>query len=551
MSRLVRRERVVKKFTLAALILVGWGFAGSFGAARAEAAQSCEALARIQLPNASVTSAELVTAGAFTPPEGVPAWMAGDPALYKGLPAFCRVKIDSKPSADSDIKIEVWLPATGWNGKLRGQGNGGFAGSIDYRGLGVAVAQGYASAATDTGHHADGGDAAWALGHPEKIIDFGYRAIHEMTELGKAAARAFYGEGPKHAYFAACSNGGRQALMEAQRYPADYDGILAGAPANYWTHLLTSALWDAQATTIDAASYIPSGKIPAIAQAVVAACDARDGVKDGILNDPRQCHFDPGTMLCKEGDADSCLTAPQVGALKKLYEGAHDSKGKQIFPGFTPGAEAGDGGWPLWITGPGPGKALLFVFGNGYFADMVYGKADWDYKKAALDEAVAASDQKFAQVLNSAQADMKAFQARGGKLIIYHGWNDPAISPLNSVQYYDSVVAAMGKPVSESFLRLYMVPGMQHCGGGPGPDEFGEFGVSQTNDPQHNLYLALEQWVEKGTAPDAVIASKHEGMGPMGRVTMTRPLCAYPRVAKYKGSGDTNDAASFACGAEK
>lgn len=538
----------MKKFALLVMVVASWGIVAGLGAPALYAAgQSCEALAKLALPNATVTSAELVAAGAFTAPEGVPAWMAGDPALYKGLPAFCRLQVESKPSADSDIKIEVWLPASGWNGKFRGQGNGGFAGSIDYGELGVAIGQGYASAATDTGHHADGGDAAWALGHPEKIIDFGYRAIHEMTAVGKAAAQAFYGDAPKHAYFASCSNGGRQALMEAQRYPADYDGILAGAPANYWTHLLTGALWDEQVTTNNAASYIPSSKIPAIAQAVVAACDAQDGVKDGILNDPRQCRFDPGTMLCKAADAESCLTAPQVTALKKLYEGAHDSTGKQIFPGFMPGAEDGDGGWPLWITGPGPGKALLFAFGNGYFADMVYGKADWDYKKANLEEAVAASDEKYSNVLNSTQTDMKAFQARGGKLIIYHGWEDPAISALNSISYYSSVVSKMGRPASDSFLRLYMVPGMQHCSSGPGPDEFGEFGISQKNDAQHNMYVALEEWVEKGTAPGPVIASKHEGTGPMEKVTMTRPLCAYPQAAKYKGSGDPNDAANFVC----
>jgi hypothetical protein len=417
--------------------------------------------------------------------------------------------------------------------------------------LARAISQGYATAGTDTGHAADGVDARWALGHPEKIVDFGHRAIHEMTVLGKATAKGFYGDAPKHAYFAACSNGGRQALMEAQRYPEDYDGILAGAPANYWTHLLASALWDAQATTSDPASYIPASKVPAIAKAVLAACDADDRVKDGIVDDPRKCHFDPATIACNNGDADSCLTARQVTALKKLYEGAHDSKGQTIYPGFVPGGEDGDGGWPLWIMGPAPGKALLFAFGNGYFANMVYGKPDWDYKKANFDEAVKASDEKFANVLNSVQADMRAFKAHGGKLIIYHGWSDAAISPLNAINYYDSVVQKMGKGESDAFLRLYMVPGMQHCAGGPGPDDFGEFGVSRINDPQHNIYLALENWVEKGEAPGTVIGSKADGFGPTANVTMTRPLCAYPQVAKYKGSGDTNDAANFVCAAPK
>ncbi len=509
--------------------------------------QSCEQLAQLALPHTQITSAQTVAAGAFTPPAGTPPWMAGDPSFYKQLPAFCRVTATAKPSADSDIKIEVWMPASGWNGKFRGQGNGGFAGQIDFRVLGLAVAQGYASAATDTGHAAEGTDATWALGHPEKIVDFAYRAIHEMTVIGKATVKAFYGDAPQRAYFSNCSNGGRQALMEAQRYPDDYDGILAGAPANYWTHLLASALYDAQTTTLDPASYIPTSKIPTIAKAVNNSCDAKDGVTDGVLNDPRQCHFDPASLLCKAVDSDACLTQPQVTALKKLYEGAHDSKGNQIFPGFLPGGEEGGGGWPLWITGAGPGKSLLFAFGGGFFSDMVYEKPDWDYKKTNLDEAVATADKKFANVLNATDTNLKPFESHGGKLIIYHGWNDAAISALNSINYYENVRNKMGKQEADSFLRLFMVPGMQHCGGGPGPDVFGQMGFSTSNDPQHNMYLALEQWVEKGTAPSSVIATKQPGEG--SAVKVTRPLCAYPQVAKYKGSGDTNDAANFVCGA--
>jgi Tannase and feruloyl esterase len=534
------------RFAVVFFLVVSCGFSSGVHAA----GQPCEQLAQLALPNTKITSAQTIAAGAFSPPPAGSPWLIGDPSFYKQLPAFCRVTADDKPTPDSDIKIEVWMPASGWNGKFRGQGNGGFAGEMDYRALALAILQRYASAATDTGHAASGTDATWALGYPEKIIDYAHRAIHEMTSLSKATVKAFYGDAPKHSYFASCSNGGRQALMEAQRYPEDYDGILAGAPANYWTHLLSSALWDAQATTLDPDSYISPSKIPAIAHAVLAACDAKDGLRDGILNDPRQCHFDPATILCKQGNSDSCLTKPQVTALKKLYEGAHDSKGKQIFPGFVPGGEQGPGGWGTWITGNAPGEALLFAFGNGFFRNMVYERADWDYKKAKLDDAVAAADQKFATVLNSTEPNMKAFQARGGKLILYHGWSDAGISPLNSINYYESVLATMGKQQADSFVRLYMVPGMQHCAGGPGPDVFGEFGISPVNDPQHNIYLALEEWAEKGTAPSTVIASKTEGQipaGPGAKVKMTRPLCPYPQQAKYKGSGDLNDAASFAC----
>ena len=513
------------------------------------AGKSCEQLAQLNLPNTKITSAENVAAGSFTPPANVTPWLRGDPSLFKRLAAFCRVTATAAPSSDSEIKIEVWMPVASWNGKFRGQGNGGFAGEIDYGGLAEAVALGYASAATDTGHAAGGTDAKWALNHPEKIIDFAYRAIHEMTAIGKASVSEFYGEAPHHAYFSSCSNGGRQALMESQRYPQDYDGIIAGAPANYWTHLLAGALWDAQVTTSDSASYIPANKVPAIAKAVNEACDAQDGVTDGVLNDPRKCHFNPASMLCKAKDSDSCLTQPQVTALKKLYEGAHDSKGHQVFPGFMPGGEDGPGGWGLWITGEEPGKSLLFAFGGGYFSDMVYDQSDWDYKKANFDSAVAASDKKFAGLLNSTDADLKPFASHGGKLIIYHGWNDAAISPLNTINYYHAVIRKMGAPESNSFLRLYMVPGMQHCGGGPGPDVFGATGVSPLNDSQHNMYMALERWVEKGEAPSTVITSKLTGGGPDAKVIMTRPLCAYPEVAKYKGTGDTNDAANFVCAA--
>jgi hypothetical protein len=537
-----------KEFRVRKLIVVAFVVSGALVPCSRAARPSCEQLGQLALPDAKITSAQTVAAGAFAPSANMAPWLVGDPSFYKRLPPFCRVLAEAKPSADSDIKIEVWLPTSGWNGKFRGQGNGGFAGEIDYRTLGLAVLLGYASAATDTGHAASGTDATWALGHPEKIIDFAYRAIHEMTVVGKATVKAFYGDAPQHSYFANCSNGGRQALMEAQRYPDDYDGILAGAPANYWTHLLASALYDAQTTTLDPASYIPTGKIPTIAKAVNAACDAKDGVTDGVLNDPRQCHFDPAGLLCKAGDSDACLTQPQVTALKKLYEGAHDSKGKEIFPGFLPGGEDGGGGWPLWITGQEPGKSLLFAFGAGYFSDMVYDKADWDYKKSNLDEAVAASDKKFAGVLNSTETNMKPFESRGGKLIIYHGWNDAAISALNTINYYEAVENKMGKQEADSFLRLFMVPGMQHCAGGPGPDIFGQMGFSSSNDPRHNIYIALEQWVEKGTAPSTVIATKQAGEGAASGVKMTRPLCAYPQVAKYKGSGDTNDAVNFACG---
>jgi hypothetical protein len=508
----------------------------------------CERLAHVVLPQAKITSAQAVAAGAFLPPTtGTPAQAAV--AAFKTLPGFCRIAVEAVPSADSDIKIEVWLPASGWNGKFQGQGNGGFAGYMDYRAMGIAIGEGYATASTDTGHSAVVGapDATWALGHPDKVIDFGYRAIHLMTQLAKTLVNAFYGSNPQHSYFSSCSNGGRQALMEAQRFPEDYDGIIAGAPANFWTHLLTGAIWDAQATTLDPASYIPAAKLAAIGRAVNDACDALDGVTDGIVNDPRQCHFDPAVLLCNGADSDSCLTAPQVSTLKKLYGGAHDSHAREIYPGFLPGGEAGSGGWALWITGSAPRTSLLFYFATGFFADMVYEKADWDSTKADLDQAVAAADEKLARTLNAVDPNLAPFKSRGGKLIMYHGWNDPAISALNTIGYYNSVIGKMGAQDTNSFVRVFMAPGMQHCGGGPGPDSFGQSGPTQSMDPQHDIQLALEQWVEKGAAPSTIIATKY-GVGDQNRtVKMTRPLCAYPQAAKYNGTGDTNLTANFTC----
>jgi hypothetical protein len=511
------------------------------------AAQSCEKLVQLARPHVKIAAAQSIAAGAFTPPAGASVRPNANPALFKALPAFCRVVADSAPSSDSDIKIEVWLPLHSWNGRLQAQGNGGFAGEIDYQLLGMAIRQGYAASGTDTGHAGRVTDASWALNHPEKITDFAYRAIHEMAITAKASIKAFYGDNPRHSYFAGCSNGGRQALMEAQRFPEDFDGILAGAPANYWTHLLSSAVFDAQVTTSDPASYIPTSKLPAIAHAVNEACDARDGVSDGIIDNPRQCHFDPATLLCKTGDSDKCLTVPQVTALKKLYQGAQDSRGRKIFPGFLPGAEEGPGGWGLWITGSAPGQSLLFAFGTGYFSNIVYNKANWEYKSANLDQAVTAADSKTARFMNATDPHLKPFQSRGGKLILYHGWNDAAISAINSIDYYNSVVGAMGQQTSSSFIRLYMMPGVQHCAGGPGPDAMGQPGAPvSASDPQQNVTLSLEQWVEKSVAPNAIIATKFAedpGKGPK----MTRPLCPYPQSVKYKGSGDLNNASSFVC----
>lgn len=515
----------------------------------------CEKLASLQIANVTITSAKAFPTGTYTPAPS-DSGNANLAAAYGKLPGFCRVMAKATPTSDSNIAIEIWLPLEHWNGKFQGTGNGGFAGSYDIPELASFMAKGYATAATDTGHTASFIDASWALSHPEKVIDFGRRSIHEMTRVAKLAIAQFYGSAASHSYFAACSDGGREALMEAQRYPDDYDGILAGAPANNWTSLLTMAITDTQALTATPESFIPPKKITTIAHAVLAQCDALDGVSDGILNDPRQCKFDLATIECKNGvDTDQCLTAAQVAALNTIYGGLKDEPGGTIFPGYLPGAEEGGNGWGTWITGPAPAHSLMAAFGSGYFSNMVYEKADWDMKSFRVEAGLPLAKEKTSSALDSADPDLKPFYARGGKLIVYHGWNDPAIPALSTVNYYQSVVGALGQSKTESFVRLYMVPGMQHCFEGPGPDNFGQTPMWNP-DPKYNVRTALELWVEKGTAPAAIIATK-EAVGQPGAGSappapaMTRPLCPFPQVAKFKGSGNTNSAENFVCAAEE
>src|ERR1022692_1625118 len=508
------------------------------GALPLAAAAACEELSKLAIEKATITTAQSVAAGSFQPPEGAPVNVAV---------GFCRVALILKHSSDSDIQLEVWLPSTGWNGKFQGVGNGGFAGAIGYGFMATNVAHGYATASTDTGHHADGTDAQWALGHREKTVDFGYRAIHESAVAAKAIIRAFYGDAPKRAYFSACSNGGRQALMEAQRYPADYDGLIAGAPANAWTNLLSLAIVDNQATLADPASYIPPSKLAAIQSAALAACDATDGVKDGVIENPGQCHFDLDVLACKGEDGTSCLTAPQLKALKTIYAGARTSKGEQVMPGYSPGGEAEPGGWSAWITGGGPSQSLMYAFGTQFFKNMVFNDASWDFKTFNLDRDFKVADDKVSKFLSATDPDLTKFKARGGKLIVYHGWSDAAIPATNAINYYQSVVKKMGQKETSDFVRLFMVPGMQHCGGGSGPSSFGQNAVP-AGDAEHDIAAALERWVEAGAAPQQIIATKYKsGANPASGIARTRPLCAYPQTAAYKGSGSTDDASNFVC----
>jgi hypothetical protein len=512
----------------------------AFVAAPAYAQSSCENLTSLTLTNTTITSATSVAAGSYKPPTG-----PGQQAPTRDLPAFCRVVGVAKPTSDSEIGIEVWLPASGWNGKFEQVGNGGFAGRIPVASMVEPLLRGYATAGTDDGHHAT--DASWALGHPEKIADFGYRAVHETSVQAKAIVRAFYGKDAAPAYFVGCSDGGREALMEAQRFPEDFSGIVAGAPANYWTHLLATAIWDEQALFSDPASYIPPQKLPALQNAAIAACDALDGVKDGLIENPRRCHFDPVVVQCKGADGPDCLTAPQVDAARKIYGGSKNSRtGAQIVPGFSPGTEAVPANWPLWITAAGPDKlATQSFFGNSFFQNMVFDNPKWDFRTLNFDSDVKLTDDKLASVLNSDNPNLRPFKARGGKLIQYHGWGDAAIPPQGSIDYYETVRKGMGN--TEGFYRLFLVPGMSHCGGGLGANVFGNGLVPPHADPDHDVVLALDRWVEHGVAPDRIVATGYTDGNPAKGVAMTRPLCPYPKEAHYKGTGDTNDAANFVC----
>ncbi len=493
-------------------------------------AAPCSELVKMALPQTTITAATLVSGGSVTPPYG--------PELGK-LPAFCRVEGVLRPTADSQIRFEVWLPETGWNGRFLGVGNGGFAGSIGYGQMAGNLRRGFATAGTDTGHQAEAEDASWAYRHPEKVVDFGWRGLHLTTERAKAIVAARYGQAATKSYFDSCSDGGREALMEAERFPEDYDGILAGAPANNWTGLLTAGLDVGKVIAGDPAAYFSAMKLPAITRAALAACDAQDGLKDGILSDPMTCHFEPETLLCKSGDGLDCLTAPQVGALKKLYGGGRGRDGRVIFPGLLPGDEART--WKGWIVGDSP-RPSAYV--QGYFRYMVYSDPVWNTLTADVDAAERAAKERTGAAVDAVDPDLSRFVARGGKLMLYHGWNDPAISPLNTIGFYGQVQAKLGQERAAEAVRLYLVPGMGHCAGGPGPSAFGQLGIATTGDDPYAAFSALEGWVEQGKAPGQIVATQY---GAAGEVERTRPVCAYPAVARYDGSGDPTKAGSFRC----
>jgi hypothetical protein len=500
-------------------------------------AADCAGLKNAQLADAQIAVAENVTSGVLEIPDA--------DAPLRGLPSFCRVAGEIHPTPDSRIRFEVWLPAQGWNGRLLGVGNGGFAGSIGYTQMARYLARGFAVTGTDAGHQGETTDATWAYGHPEKVKDFGWRAIHLTAARAKQIVDGFYGKPADKSYFESCSDGGREALVEAQRFPDDYDGILAGAPAYAWSTELAAGAGIVQQLVGDPAAYISDRKLPAIQHAALAACDLLDGVKDGVIGEPSQCHFDPQVLLCKGDDAPDCLTQPQIETLKGLYGGIRAKNGAALIPGYSMGDETS---WKEWIIGEDPTASLGARFVENYLRYMVSSDPKINLLTANPDDLLRQSKEKFAADLDATNPDLSQFASRGGKLILYHGWNDPAIPPANTILYFESVEKQMGVEKVDAFARLYMIPGMEHCINGPGASVFGQYGTQTSAGPKFGVFDSLENWVEKGSPLDNVTATKFEA-GPDGamKVEFTRPLCAYPKIAKYSGSGDANDAANFAC----
>lgn len=496
----------------------------------------CAHLTMLSIPDVTIQSAVETHATTLT--------ILGPGTDRSHLPDFCRVTAVATPTSDSAIKFEVWIPSgSRWDDRFQGVGNGGYSGNISYRAMAHALALGDATASTDTGHEGD--DLEFAAGHPEKIIDWGYRSIHVMTEAAKLIIRDYAGHFPIHSYFTGCSTGGGQALSQAERFPDDYDGILAGAPGDYRVRLNAGFLW---AFSVDHAALdatLTAEKLSLLHKAAITACDALDGVRDGIIDDPLQCHFNPRELLCKGTDGPECLTKSQVHTAQEIYRGPHVGT-TQIFPGYEPGSEELKGlfigGWGAYLTGRSDPMRLDF------WKYWVFDDPNWDWHTFDFRRDVSYADQRLAAV-NATESNLNPFYARGGKLIIYHGWSDPVVPPRASIDYFENVSGNLGSSKTEGTVRLFLIPAMGHCVGGYGPlpatNQMPGQGTSTAGEggSEHDFLAALEDWVEKGVPPQRILATQVLA----NNRPRTRPICAYPRVAKWIGTGSTDMAINFRC----
>jgi Tannase and feruloyl esterase len=506
----------------------------------------CADLTGLSLPDTKITLAR-----SYDPGETVS-------GVTKAPVGLCRVAGTVKPSTDSNIKFEVWIPADGsWNGRFEQIGNGGFAGTVWVSYIADAVSRGYAAAATDDGTAGPPPGAATFLGHPDVQEDYGYRAIKVTTDNSRAIIKALTGQYPRYSYFSGCSDGGREALVEAQRYPTDFDGVIVGSPSNDLVGLLgASFLWNMQAllsgpkTRGIPDAYIPPSKLNILSKLAISQCVGRDGgiPTDPFLNDPTECNFDVAAAQCKaDQDSDTCLTAAQVKAARKIYWGPHNLKGELIFPGLEPGSESNATDWPEWLVGTSPvflgGQDLLT---KDFWCDEVLQEPNCRFLHIQENlEKMAAS---VASVVNATNPDLSQFRNHGGKLIQYAGWADAAIAPQSGLDYYAKVTRVMGDV--HDFYRVFMAPGMAHCYGGAGPNSFGNgTSIGPVVDAEHDLLKALERWVEQGIAPDQIIATKYFKDDPAKGVAFQRPLCPYPLIARYSGYGNTSEPSSFECSA--
>jgi feruloyl esterase len=498
-------------------------------------------IAAAPLGTTTVNEAGRVAAGAFGPSN------AG--AAFRDLPSFCRVQAEVRPGAGSLISFEVWLPDN-WNGKIVVTGNGGYGNALSYRDMAYALSQGYAAVGGDTGHQTPTpDDLLWGVDHPERILDWGSRSIHEILGPARLIVERLARAQPRRAYYYGCSTGGHQGYAEIQRYPEDFDGVIAGAPGNNRVRLNAGFLWQFLANREKGVegTIIPASKLPAITRAVVAACDANDGVVDGVVDDPRTCRFEPDTLQCKADDNPACLTAPQLAALKRMYAGARNSRtGEQVYPGWPKSSEAltiSPAGMPLsgWNQYWGRAEPTRANFWRYW----VFENPAWDWWTFDFDRDIATADAKVGKLVDQTNPDIEAFRTHGAKAIVYQGWQDPVVNAIDTIAYYEQVRSRQGsQQQTEGFFRLFLVPGMGHCSGGPGATSFGNQNAPPpVVDAQHDLLSALDAWVERGTPPDRIVASRVLD----GAVVRTRPLCAYPKKATYAGTGSTDDEASFVC----